>query len=345
MNLKYLLGLFFIVIALIVIFSTFYMYKQFFKPVSQVNYPVTIYIPTGSDINTVVDTLQAKKLVKNKKLFLLLAEKKNYTNKIKPGKYVISKPININNLINLLRSGRQTPVNVTFNARIRDYRTLAKRLAKNIEPTEDEVYKYLTDNNFIKSLGFNRQTFFAMFIPNTYQVYWNISAKDLILRIKKEYNKFWSSNNRKAKARKIGLSQVQVSTLASIVCKETTKDDEKPVIAGVYMNRLHKGIPLQADPTVIFANKAWNAKRVTKKMLETDSPYNTYKYKGLPPGPICIPDIASIDAVLNYQKHNYLYFCAKEDFSGYHNFAKTLSEHLQNAKRYQRKLNQLKIYK
>ncbi len=321
------------------------MYKQFFKPVSQVNYPVTIYIPTGSDINTVVDTLQAKKLVKNKKLFLLLAEKKNYTNKIKPGKYVISKPININNLINLLRSGRQTPVNVTFNARIRDYRTLAKRLAKNIEPTEDEVYKYLTDNNFIKSLGFNRQTFFAMFIPNTYQVYWNISAKDLILRIKKEYNKFWSSNNRKAKARKIGLSQVQVSTLASIVCKETTKDDEKPVIAGVYMNRLHKGIPLQADPTVIFANKAWNAKRVTKKMLETDSPYNTYKYKGLPPGPICIPDIASIDAVLNYQKHNYLYFCAKEDFSGYHNFAKTLSEHLQNAKRYQRKLNQLKIYK
>jgi UPF0755 protein len=337
--------LFFIIVIFIFGYSALYIYKQVFKPIIDIEYPITIYIPTGSTINTVTDTLQKKNLIKNKKIFLLLAKKKNYTQKIKPGKYVISNPVSLNNLINILRSGKQTPVNITFNARIHDLQTLSKKLSKNIEPSAEDIYNQLTNNDFVKSLGFNHQTLLAMFIPNTYQVYWNISSKDLILRLKKEYDKFWSSNNRKTKAHKIGLTPIQVSTLASIVCKETIKDQEKPVIAGVYINRLHKKMPLQADPTIIFANKAWSAKRVTQKMLEIDSPYNTYKHTGLPPGPICIPDIASIDAVLNYKKHNYLYFCAREDFSGYHNFARTLREHLQNARRYRRKLNQLKIYK
>ena len=344
MKIKIFLITFVLIISLLLITGSFFFYKAVFYPNERVKYPVTVYIPTGADINTVIDTLSKKKLISNKKLFLFIADKKNYTKHIKSGKYIFSKPVNLNNLINILRSGQQSPVIVRFNPGIHNIKILSGKLAQNIEASADEIEKLLTDRHFIDSLGFNKHTILAMFIPNTYEVYWNTSARGIILRMKKEYEKFWNKD-RIAKAAKIPLSWTEVSTLASIVCKETTKNDEKPVIAGVYINRLQKGVPLQADPTVIFANKAWGARRVTTKMLEADSPYNTYKYKGLPPGPICIPDIASIDAVLNYRKHNYLYFCAKEDFSGYHNFAKTYSQHLKNARKYQQQLNKLKIYR
>jgi len=343
MRLKYFIWIFFAILLGILVFTGYLFYKNVFRPIDTV-YPVIIYVPTGTDINGVCDTLQKYGLVEHPKLFFTLADKKNYTNKIKPGRYVITKPISLNNLINLLRSGSQSPVLVRFNSGIRTVEKLASQMTKNLEINADSVINLLNNNDFVKSLGFNKATILSMFIPNTYEVYWNISAKELIFRMKKEYEKFWAGE-RDSKAHKIGMSRIEVSTLASIVCKETLKNDEKPVIAGVYINRLKKGIPLQADPTVIYANKAWTAKRVTTPMLQVDSPYNTYRRKGLPPGPICIPDIASIDAVLNYKKHNFLYFCAKEDFSGYHNFAVTLSQHLQNARRYQRALNKLKIYK
>ncbi len=343
MKLRYWMWTFLVILFAIMAFAGYLFYKNVFRPVDA-SYPVTVYIPTGATIDNVCDTLTKYGLVKHPKLFYMLAEKKNYTNRVKPGRYVFTKPVSLNSLINILRSGSQSPVSVRFNSGIRTVEKLAEVLTRNLETDAASVEKLLRDKKFLKRLGFTGTTVLAMFIPNTYEVYWNISAEDLIFRMKKEYEKFWRAG-RDEKARKIGLTRVQVSTLASIVCKETLKNDEKPVISGVYINRLKRGIPLQADPTVIYANKAWTAKRVTTKMLQVESPYNTYKHKGLPPGPICIPDIASIDAVLNYKKHNFLYFCAKEDFSGYHNFAVTLSQHLNNARRYQRALNRLRIYK
>jgi len=341
MRLKHLIFIFFAILFSIILFTGFLFYKNVFKPI-ETNYPAIVYVPTGANIEQVCDTLRKYGLVAHPKLFYFVSKQKNY--KVKPGRYVFTKPISLNNLINILRLGNQSPVLVRFNSGIVNVEKLAEKLTKNLEITADSLLVLLRDKTFLKELGFDENTILAMFIPNTYELYWNTSAKDLILRMKREYLKFWNGE-RDRKAKLIGLSRVEVSTLASIVCKETLKNDEKPLIAGVYLNRLKLGMPLQADPTVIFANKAWTAQRVTKKMLQIDSPYNTYKYVGLPPGPICIPDIASIDAVLNYKKHNFLYFCAKEDFSGYHNFASSYSEHLINAKKYQRALNKLKIYK
>ena len=176
-----------------------------------------------------------------------------------------------------------------------------------------------------------------MFIPNTYEVFWTITGEDLLKRMRREYDRFWNEQ-RKDKAKSIGLTQKQVSTLASIVNEETANADEMPLVAGVYMNRLRIGMPLQADPTLFFAAKDYSIRRVLKKHTKIESPYNTYKYRGLPPGPIAVPTIEAIDAVLHYRHHNYLYFCAKEDFSGYHNFAVTLGDHMKNARRFQRAL-------
>ena len=186
-----------------------------------------------------------------------------------------------------------------------------------------------------------RQTFMAMFIPNTYEVYWNCSVNDLLQRMKRESDRFWAS--RDAKLARCGLTRNEAITLASIVYEETKRQSEMPVVAGVYINRLRRGMPLQADPTVKFALGDFSLRRILHKHLEVDSPYNTYRVVGLPPGPICMPSIAAIDAVLNYQEHDYLYFCAKEDLSGAHNFARTLAEHNRNARAYAAALNRLKI--
>ena len=203
----------------------------------------------------------------------------------------------------------------------------------NIEADSADIAALLKDEETAKKYGFNKQTFCSMFIPNTYEFWWNTSAEEFVQRMADEYKKFWN-DDRKAKANELGLSQSQVSTLASIVESETQKNDEKARIAGVYINRLKKDWLLQADPTVVFAAGDFTIKRILNKHLEINSPYNTYKYKGLPPGPICIPSTTSIDAVLNYEHHNYMYFCAKEDFSGYHNFATTNAQHEANARRY-----------
>lgn len=302
-----------------------------------------LYIPTGSTIDDVVDILVNKGYLRDEKSFAWLAEKKNYKNHINSGRYLIKNKMNNNDLLDLLRSGKQEPVKVTFN-NIRTKAQLAGKVSTYIEADSLSILSLLNDKATIAKYGFTDETMISIFIPNTYELYWNTSAEGFLKRMAKEYKAFWTAD-RKAKAEKLSLSQSEVSALASIVQQETVKKDERPTVAGVYLNRIKRGIRLQADPTVIFAVGDFSIRRVLKKHLNYDSPYNTYKYAGLPPGPICIPSISSIDGVLNYQKHDYIYFCAKEDFSGYHNFAKSLRQHNQNARKYQRALNTARIMK
>ena len=302
-----------------------------------------LYIPTGSNFDDLLSIIKNKGLIIDIESFKWMAEKKKYINKVKPGKYKLRDGMSNNEFVNLLRSGNQEPVKVTFN-NVRTIEQLAGKVSVNLETDSSQIDNLLKNSEFIKKYGFNKNTIISLFIPNTYEFYWNTSAEEFVSRMAVEYKKFWNED-RKIKAKKLHLSQSEVATLASIVQQETLKSDEKPRVAGVYINRIRKGIPLQADPTVIFAIGNFGIKRVLRKYLKYDSPYNTYLYKGLPPGPICIPNQSSIDAVLNYEKHRYIYFCAKEDFSGYHNFAKTLSQHNANARKYQRALNRRRIYK
>ncbi len=299
-------------------------------------------IPTNSTLDDLVEILKKDKVLKNATDFKWTAYLKSFK-KVKPGRYYVYNKSSNNSLINMLRIGDQKPVFLTFN-NVRNLNQLAGKISRQIELDSLTLSRVLNQPEVQKKYGFNAQTFISMFIANTYEVFWNISAEALIKRMATEYKSFWNST-RKAKAKQLGLSQSQVATLASIVAMESSKPDEYAKIAGVYINRLKKGIPLQADPTIIFALNDYSIKRVLKKHLEIDSPYNTYKYKGLPPGAIYLTQPRLLDAVLNYQVHPYYYFCAKPDFSGYHQFARTYSEHLKNARTYQKALNRKKIYK
>jgi len=302
-----------------------------------------IYIPTGSSYVQAIDTLKSTLIIKNLKVFDWLARKKNYPELVKPGKYVIQKDLSYNELINLLRSGHQTPVKVTFQY-IRTMNQLAGRIGKVIEADSLQIINFFSDDSNYIPDGFRKETIIALFIPNTYEFFWDTDARELYTRMLKEYRSFWN-DQRLAKAKAKGLDQKEVSILASIIDDEVAKPDEKPRIAGVYLNRLKRGIPLQACPTIKFALNDFTITRILYKDLEIDSPYNTYKNKGFPPGPIGCPSIEGIDAVLNAEEHDFLYFAAKADFSGYHNFSKTLSEHNHYAKIYQRELDKRKIFK
>ncbi|MBO7132971.1 MAG: endolytic transglycosylase MltG [Bacteroidales bacterium] len=329
-----------IIIPLLLIFAIliaglFIAYKAYnyaYSPNVTAENETYIYIPTGSNFDNVMEILRSSGKVNDMESFAKVAEYKKYGEKVLPGKYKLENGMSNNELVNMLRSGRQTPVNVTFIS-VRSLDILAGKVCTNIEADSAEIAKVLKDNATAEKYGFNSRTFCSMFIPNTYEFWWNTSADEFVQRMADEYKKFWN-DDRKAKANALGLSQSQVSTLASIVESETQKNDEKARIAGVYINRLKKDWLLQADPTVVFAAGDFSIKRILNKHLEINSPYNTYKYKGLPPGPICIPSTKSIDAVLNYEHHNYMFFCAKEDFSGYHNFATTNAQHEANARRY-----------
>lgn len=301
-----------------------------------------VYIPTGSTFDDVIRILTEEQILSDISSFEWLAEIKKYNKNIKPGKYRIKKGMNNNELINLLRSGKQEPVKLTIRG-FRNYQLLAGYVSHKLEADSNSICDIFENEMMAQKYGFNKNTFLCIIIPNTYEFYWNTSAEAFIERMAKEYKKFWNQD-RKNKALSIGLSQTEVAILASIIQLETNKKDEMPNIAGVYINRLNKGMFLQADPTVIHAVGDFSIRRVKQEHLTYNSPYNTYLYKGLPPGPICIPYPYSIDAVLNYNKHNFLYFCAREDFSGYHVFAKTLEEHINNARKYQRELNKKKIY-
>lgn len=300
-----------------------------------------LYIPTGSDFDDVIEILNTNGWLKDTESFRIIAEKKKYTLRVLPGKYLIKNNMSNNELVNLLRSGRQEPVNVSFIS-VRTLEILAGRLAQNIEADSTSIIKLMKDPEVHTKYGFNQFTFKSMFIPNTYQFYWNTSAEDVIQRMAEEYKKFWNED-RKQKAAAIGYTQSQISSIASIVEAETQKNDEKERVAGVYINRLKKGWKLEADPTVVFATGDFTLQRVLFRHLEIDSPYNTYKYPGIPPGPINIPSVSSIDAVLNYEKHDYMFFCAKDDFSGYHSFAVTLSQHNANARKYHEALRRAGI--
>ncbi|MDR1746949.1 MAG: endolytic transglycosylase MltG [Tannerella sp.] len=265
----------------------------------------------------------------------------NYQDELKTGRYAIHSGLNNYSLLKDLRRGEQAPVRITFN-NIRLKEDLAERLSEQLMLDDNELLVLMNDSEYCAAMGFIPQTIKAMFIPNTYEVYWTISAEKLMQRMKQEFTAFWTPE-RLEKAENIHLSPVEVSVLASIVEEESAVADEYPVIAGLYINRLRKGIPLQADPTVKYAAGDFTLKRILDVHLRTDSPYNTYLHEGLPPGPLRVPSITALNATLNYKQHNYLYMCAKEDFSGRHNFAVTLAEHNRNAKLYHQALNKRNI--
>ncbi|BDD06179.1 endolytic transglycosylase MltG [Aureibacter tunicatorum] len=337
------------VIALIV-FATlgssfiFYFYQMFTGPNILVSkQPQTVFIPANSTFRDVQNIMYDQDVVQDMVSFSFVSKILKYQDNIKPGRYVFEPNMNNVEAVRKLRAGDQDPLTVTFN-NVRTSLDLAEKITANIELETEEFLKVLHDSTLFSSFGFNHENKMAMYIPNTYEVYWTIDADELIKKLHSQYKSFWNED-RKSKAAEIGMTPVEISILASIVQAESKVFEEQPTIAGVYINRLKRGIPLQADPTVVFAVGDFEIKRVLNEHLEIDSPYNTYKYAGLPPGPINLPEARVIDAVLNFEKHSYLYFCAKEDFSGSHNFAKTLSEHNINAAKYQRALSRAKIFK
>lgn len=307
----------------------------------QGNNSTYLYIKTGSSFNDVMKQLNNEEVIKDSSSFIWLADYKDYVQNVKAGRYLLEDGMSNNMLINMLKSGRQEPVKLVFN-NIRTKYQLAGKIASQIEADSLSILNLLSDTAYLDSCGFTTDNAVSVFIPNTYEFYWNTSAKELFEKMKKEYDIFWTED-RKTKAEAAGLTAVQVEILASIIQEESRKYDEMPTIAGVYINRIKKGMKLEADPTVKFAVGDFTIKRVLNKHLKTDSPYNTYMYSGLPPGPICLPDSRIIDKVLDYEKHDYLFFCAKADGSGYHSFAKTAAEHARNARLYHQYLNQLKI--
>lgn len=302
-----------------------------------------LYIPSGSDYNDVLAIIDKEGIVKNMASFSWAVEKKNYPNLVKPGRYKVKNRMSNNDFIDMLRAGKQEPVQLTFN-NVRTLDQFSVRIAEQLEMNAIDLLNLLESDTIQSKYGFSPYTIKCMFLPDTYEIYWNISPVRFLERMYTEYGKFWKGRQDR-QAEGIGLTREEVITLASIVDEETNMDNEKPRIAGVYMNRLEKGMRLQADPTVIYAVGDFTINRVLRKHYRIDSPYNTYKIYGLPPGPINIPEKSSINAVLNYEKHRYLYFCAKPDFSGYHNFARTLSEHNKNAALYRNELNKRRIYR
>ncbi|HOZ82593.1 MAG TPA: endolytic transglycosylase MltG [Bacteroidia bacterium] len=323
-------------------FVAYIFYQRVFAPNVKIKDNKSfLYIRTGSNFNQVVDELTSQQILINAESFKWLAEKMNYTERVIPGRYEITDNMNNRQLLQLLRSGKQVPIKLTFN-NIRTKSDLASRISHQIEADSLQLIGMLNDSVLLKSESLNSENVLCLFIPNTYEMYWNTDAADFFKRMKKEYDNFWTEI-RKQKAAKQELTPVQVSILASIVQSETKQNAEKPRVAGVYLNRLRQNWKLEADPTLVFALGDFSIKRVLNEYKTIDSPYNTYKYFGLPPGPICLPDISSIDAVLNAESHQYMYFCAREDMSGFHAFAKDYNTHLLNARRYQAELNRRNI--
>ncbi len=320
-------------------------YRMVYKPNVWLNGKTSaaFNIKSVSSWDDVKLMLYAKGTIINRNSFEHLAAIMKYPGHIKSGHYILKEGMSNKQIISKLRSKQQDPVRLVFN-NIRIKTELAGHISEQMEFDSLALLKLLNDAGYLEKFGFTTDNIISMFIPNTYEVYWDISAEKFIDRMNKEYMTFWN-NKRKGRLKEIGLTELQAITLASIVEKESNQNDEKPDVAGVYMNRLRDGWLLQADPTLVYALGDFSIKRVLNVYKTVDSPYNTYKYAGLPPGPICLPSIASIDAILNYRQHKYMYFCAREDFSGYHNFAVTMSEHLLNAAKYQKALNQKGIMK
>ena len=315
---------------------SYYVYQNIFTPNTGFNNPQAhVFIPTGATFKMVQEELSP--LLKDMNTFVTVAQRKGYSSNIKAGHFIIKKGSNNNEIINSIRSGN-IPVTIKFNNQER-LENLAGHLAKQIELDSASLLNAMLDEDFLKASGFTQDTALGMYIANSYEVYWNTSPKAFCQKMLREYNAFWNTS-RVAKAKAISLSKDQVMALAAIVQKETAMIQERPTVAGLYLNRLKKGMLLQADPTVIFAKKKTenNFKQVIKRVLFKDlkiaSPYNTYKYTGVPPGPITMPDVSAIDGVLNYKKHGFYFMVADVENFGYHKFAKTLSAHNRNKKQY-----------
>ena len=344
MKKKKLIAAIMIVFAVMLSSFAFYFYQILYTPNILVDQDDRMFaIAEGTTFDELRKQLYNERIINDALSFSFLAKLKKYDSNVKPGMYLLEQDMSNTEAINMLRAGLQTPVKLTFST-ARKIEELAGKLTSTIMMDSVDLAPILTSDSVAKAYGFNQETFISMFLPNTYEVYWTISEKELLDRLKKEYDKYWTEE-RKAKAQAIGLSPEDITTVASIVNAETNYIDEAPTIAGVYLNRLDRGYKLQADPTLKFAMNNFEIRRILNKDMGFESPYNTYKYKGLPPGPINMPSIAMIEAVLNYEDHSYLYFCAKDDFSGYHVFAKNLVEHNINARKFQRALNEQRIYR
>ncbi len=331
-----------VVVLIIGGYFSFKFYTTYFAP-NVSGSQKYLYVKTGYVFEDLMTDFRYKGIVSDMGTFWAAAEKMNLQGPLKPGRYRLKEGMNNRTLINMLKAGNQEPVNLKMQ-NVRKKENLASLLAKNLEMDSVSFMRLLDSAAFIEKYGFDAQTVYTMFIPNTYQTYWNSSPEEFFKKMNKEYLKFWN-DERQQKAATLNLTATQVYILASIVDAEALYDKEMPTIAGLYLNRLNKGILLQADPTVIFANDDFTVKRVTGPLLRVDSRYNTYKYAGLPPGPIMMPSINAIDAVLNKEDNDYIYMCAKEDFSGYHSFAKTVQEHNINARKYREALNKKQIFR
>jgi UPF0755 protein len=327
------------ILALILYFAYILFFPNIFPRTEEKAY---LCIPDSSNYNDVQILLEKDAKIINMSAFKQVASLLHYGTKIRSGRYELKKGMTNFQLVRILRSGRQTPVRLTFN-NIRTKEQLAARLGTQLMADSVSILVLMNDTAFLSQYGLTPNTAIAMFIPNTYEVFWNLNAKDLFERMNKEYTKFWT-NERKEKAATIPMTPVQVSTLASIVEEETNNKTDRPKVAGLYINRLKSDMPLQADPTLKYAVGDFGLKRLTLKQILFISPYNTYRNHGLPPGPIRVASESGIDAVLNYTHHNYIYMCASETFNGEHKFASTWAEHQANAKRYQAKLNALNIH-
>lgn len=333
----------------VIVFSTLlstisvYLYQMFYSPNFLINQKDKfLMIEDNMNFNDVRNKLIQDTILNDVLSFSVLSKAMKYNQNIKSGAYKIKSNMTNYSLIKMLRSGNQTPINISFN-HARKIEDLAKIITKDLKITNDEFMEFINNKNN-DLYGFNTKNIMAMFLANTYEVYWNISIESLFNKMHSEYTKFWNKE-RINKSNELKMSNIDISILASIVASETLKMDEANTIAGVYINRLKKNMYLQADPTLVYAANDFSIKRVLNKHKKIASPYNTYINRGLPPGPIKLTTKEYIDAVLNYEKHKYIYFCAKDDFSGYHVFATKLSEHNKNAKKFQRALNKRKIYR
>ena len=312
-----------------------HIYYYFFAPPFQITETAYIYIDRDDDVDSVYHKIAETGNPKQMHGFESLVRYQGYT--LKTGRYAIKPADNMRYLHRRLSMGYQTPVKLTIGS-VRTLDRMARNVSRQLMIDSTEVATLLNDTAYIREIGYTKETLPALFIPNTYEVYWDMSAEDFMARMQKEHKAYWNEKRMK-QAEAIGLTPIEVATLASIVEEETANQAEKPMVAGLYINRLKRGMLLQADPTVKFSLQEFGLKRILFKHLEVDSPYNTYKYAGLPPGPIRVPSYQGLESVLNYTKHNYLYMCAKEDFSGTHNFATNSAQHAANARRYQQALN------
>jgi UPF0755 protein len=316
-------------------------YWIFVNPNINASKQISVKIPTGSSYNDVLAILRQKKVLKDEFTFRIVSRLKKYDRKVNPGYYIFRKGMNNREIVNMLRLGWQTPVKlVIYNIRTKE--EFAGLVGRTLELDSNELLHKLNDNAFCKSYGLDSNKILSRFIVDNYEFYWNTSMEKFISKMEEAYNSFWNEQ-RKQKANGLNMTPSEITTLASIVEKEVIYDKEMPTVAGVYLNRIRIGMPLQADPTLVFALRDFDARRVTQYHKDFDSPYNTYLYAGLPPGPICMPRKKSIDAVLNAEVHPYLYFCANPDMSGYSIFSKSYEEQMKVAAQYQKKLNQMNI--